>query len=96
MSDTHAMAVLRSELLTAMYGSYPLALDRTALMDKCRTKFLSRDKDWYVDATNEQLKILQQASLVRPSNGGFTLTERGRRDRQQAARFLNQEPKDAA
>lgn len=96
MSDTHAMAMLRSELLTAMYHSYPSPLDRTALMDKCRTKFLTRDKAWYVDATNEQLKILQQASLVRPSNGKFTLTERGRRDRQQAARFLNQEPKDAA
>ena len=96
MSDTHAMAVLRSELLTAMYGSYPLPLDRNALMDKCHTKFLTRDQDWYVDATNEQLKILQQASLVRPSSGGFTLTERGRRDRQQAQRFLNQPPKEAA
>lgn len=96
MSDTHAMAVLRSELLTAMYKTYPLPLDRNKLMDECRTKFLSRDKAWFVDATNEQLKILQQANLIRPFHGGYTLTERGRRDRQQAARFLNQEPKDAA
>lgn len=96
MSDTHAMAVLRSELLTAMYHKFPQSMDRTALMEQCRTKFLTRDQTWFVDATNEQLRILQQANLVRTAAGGFTLTERGRQDRQQAARFLNQEPKDAA
>lgn len=90
------MAVLRSELLTAMYHKFPAAMDRPALMEQCRTKFLTRDNDWFVDATNEQLRILQQANLVRTAAGGFTLTERGRQDRQQAARFLNQPPKDAA
>jgi len=96
MSDTHAMAVLRNELLNAMYHAFPSSLDRAALMDKCRTRFLTRDQAWFVDAVNEQLGILQHANLVRTAAGGFTVTERGRQDRQQAARFFNQPPKDAA
>jgi hypothetical protein len=99
MSDTHAMAQLRSDLLTAMYTKFPLPLSRTVLAKECRSRFLTRDKDWYDDAVNEQVKVLQQASLVRPSNGGFTLTERGRQDRQQAQRFIttnNPPPPDAA
>jgi hypothetical protein len=98
MSDTHAMAQLRSDLLTAMYAKFPLPISRIALADTCRTRFLTRDKDWYEDAVNEQLKILQQASLVRPSNKSYTLTERGRQDRQQAQRFMtnNPPPPDAA
>ena len=98
MSDTHAMAVLRNELLNAMYNAFPQPLDRTQLTSECRTPFLCRDKAWYQDAVVEQLKILGNAGLVRPFHGGYTLTERGRQDRQQAARFFNDTPppKDAA
>ena len=92
MSDSQVMAALRNELLTTMYNVFPRPLDRKTLASECRTRFLTRDKDWYQDAVTEQLKVLQQASLIRPSNGGYTLTERGRQDRQQAQRFLNNNP----
>jgi hypothetical protein len=96
MSDTHAMAQLRSDLLTALYKKTPSPLNRDQLMELCRTKFLTRDRTWYADAVTEQLKVLHQASLIRPFNGGFILTERGKKDRQQAARFIKQQPQDAA
>ena len=96
MSDTHAMAQLRSDLLTALYKKTPSPSNRDQLMELCRTQFLTRDKVWYADAVTEQLKVLHQASLIRPFNGGFILTDRGKRDRQQAARFIKQQPKDAA
>jgi hypothetical protein len=97
MSDTHAMAALRNELLNAMYHSFPQPLDREQLASECRTPFLCRDKVWYQDAVADQIKVLTNASLVRPFHGGYTLTERGRRDRQQAARFFNKTtPPDAA
>lgn len=97
MSDTHAMAVLRNELLNAMYNRFPAPMDRVQLLSDCRVPFLCRDKQWYADAVTEQLKVLGNAGLIRPMHGGYTLTERGRQDRQQAARFFNNNPpQDAA
>lgn len=83
------MARLRHELLNTMYNKYPQPLDRQLLASECRAPFLSRDKDWYHHAVIEQLKILDNAGLIRPSHGGYTLSEKGRRDRQQVARFFN-------
>jgi hypothetical protein len=97
MSDTHAMAALRNELLNTLSNSFPRPLDRRTLASECRTPFLTRDKAWYQDALNEQIKVLDYAGLIRPSGGGYALTERGRRDRQQAARFIKPTtPPDAA
>lgn len=96
MSDSQVMAQLRNELLNAMYNKHPVPCDKQYLLSECRVPFLTRDKDWYTDAVDEQLKVLQHAALIRPMHGGFVLTERGRQDRQQAARFFNNPPKDAA
>lgn len=97
MSDTHAMAALRNEVLNALAKEFPKPLDRRTLAEECRTRFLTRDAQWYTDALVEQIKVLDYAGLIRPMHGGFTLTERGRQDRQQAARFgLNTTPPDAA
>jgi hypothetical protein len=97
MTDTQVMATLRNELLNAMYATFPRPLDKRTLGEECRTRFLTRDKQWYTDALNEQVKVLEYSGLVRPSNGGYTLTERGRMDRQQAARFFPvTTPPDAA
>jgi predicted transcriptional regulator len=97
MSDTHAMAALRSELLNAMSNSFPAPRSTSDLESDCRVPFLTRDKSWFKDAVQEQLKVLVNAGLVRTMHGGYTLTEKGRRDRQQAARFFNkQPPQDAA
>ncbi len=93
MSDTQAMAMLRNEMLNALYKAFPSPLSRPELATCCRIRFLTRDKQWFDDAVVEQIKVLSYASLLRPSNGGYTLTERGRQDRQQAARFgLNDNP----
>jgi len=92
-SDSHAMAQLRSELLNAMYRQFPQPLDRNLLAMECRVPFLSRDQAWLHDAIADQVKVLTHAGLIRPSQGGFTLTEKGRQDRQQVARFMgNQQP----
>jgi hypothetical protein len=97
MSDTHAMAQLRSDLLTALHEATPSPLNRDQLMELCRTSFLTRDKTWFADAVVEQLKVLNHASLIRPFHGGYILTDRGKRDREQAARFINnKQPKGAA
>ena len=93
MSDTQAMATLRNEMLNALHKAFPSALSRVELGTCCRTRFLTRDKVWFDDAVGEQLKVLSYAALIRPANKGFTLTEKGRQDRQQAARFgLNNNP----
>jgi predicted transcriptional regulator len=48
---------------------------------------------WFDDAVGEQLKVLLYAALIRPANKGYILTEKGRQDRQQVARFnLNNNP----
>jgi hypothetical protein len=95
--ESHVMATLRSELLNAMSNTFPAPRSALDLESDCRVPFLTRDKVWFKDAVREQIKVLVNADLVRPMHGGFTLTEKGRRDRQQAARFFNkQPPQDAA
>lgn len=97
ISDSEVMARLRHELLNAMYNSFPAPRTIQQVESDCRVPFLTRDKSWYKDSVKEQLKILSHAGLVRPMHGGYTLTEKGRRDRQQAARFFNNNPpQDAA
>lgn len=99
MPESQVMARLRHEILTVLYNIFPRTLTHPQLVSETRLPFLTRDKQWLQDAVKEQLQVLQQASLVRPSQGGYTLTDRGRRDRQQAARFLSKKinpPTDAA
>lgn len=91
-NESQVMARLRHELLTALYVSLPVPLTKDQLLVKCETPFLCRDKDWYHQAVADQLKVLATADLVRNLYGGFTLTEKGKRDRQQAARFFNNAP----
>lgn len=93
------MARLRHEVLTVLYHQYPRALTMPDLVKAVRMPFLTRDNEWLQDSVREQIQVLNHASLIRPTSGGYTLTERGRRDRQQAARFLSNKinpPSDAA
>lgn len=93
------MARVRHEVLTVLYHQFPRPLTYTDLVDAVKMPFLTRDKQWLQDAVKEQLQVLNHAALIRPTGGGYTLTERGRRDRQQAARFLSSKinpPQDAA
>jgi len=87
-SDTNALARLRSDLLDAMWLSLPGALS----IEKLRSNALatrSIEDEAAFDATlKAQLKILVRSKLVRTSLAGYMLTDTGRRDRQQAARFL--------
>ena len=96
-NESQVMARLRHELLTALYDSLPVPMSKEQLLTECQTPFLCRDSDWYHQAVNDQMKVLDTAGLVRPMYGGYTLTEKGKRDRQQAARFFGkQPPPDAA
>ena len=79
---------LRSDLLDAMWLVYPQALSLDQLESKVRIAYLTRETAWLATSIREQLAILNQARLIRPSSKGYLLTEAGRRDRQQAARFL--------
>ncbi len=91
------MAALRNELLNKIAAVHPNPIDAKQLELICRTLFLTRDKIWYHDVVLEQLKILLHARLIRPLNGGYTLTETGRRDRAEVARFTNKSnPPEAA
>ena len=83
-----ALARLRSDLLDAMWLVYPQALSLDQLESKVRIAYLTRPTSWLATSIREQLAILNQARLIRPSSKGYLLTEAGRRDRQQAARFL--------
>jgi predicted transcriptional regulator len=82
------LARLRSDLLDAMWLVYPQALSLDQLESKVRIAYLTRPTSWLATSIREQLAILNQARLIRPSSKGYLLTEAGRRDRQQAARFL--------
>lgn len=96
-SELHELAQLRSEMLNAMYRQFPQALDCNLLVMECRGPFRQRPETWLHDAISEQLKVLSYAGLIRSSRNGYTLTERGRQDRQQAARFMgNTPPPEAA
>lgn len=92
MADTHVMAQLRSELLNAMYRQFPQALNSDLLAMECRGPFRQQSEAWLTDNIREQLKVLDYAGLIRRSTKGYTLTERGRQDRQQAARFMGNQP----
>ena len=82
------LAQLRSDLLDAMWSVYPQALSLDQLEAEVRVAYLTRDTAWLASAIREQLSILNNAGLVRPSTKGHMLTEAGRRDRQQAQRFM--------
>jgi hypothetical protein len=95
MNDTAAMQQLRNELLNKLATSYPSPLTLVQLSSKCRNLFLTKDKEWFHDAMHDQVKILKLAGLIRPFFSGYALTEKGRQDRNQAARFM-QQPDDVA
>ena len=80
---------LRSDLLDRLWFKYPQALSLDQLEAEVRVAYLTRETAWLASAIREQLAILNNAGLVRPSTKGHMLTEAGRRDRQQAARFLS-------
>ena len=82
------LARLRSDLLDTMWLAYPQALSLDQLESKVRVAYLTRETAWLTGAIREQLAVLNQSGLIRPSTKGHMLTEKGRRDRQQAARFL--------
>lgn len=82
------LARLRSDLLDTLWLKYPQALSLDQLESKVRIAYLTRPTSWLATSIREQLAILNQARLIRPSSKGYLLTEAGRRDRQQAARFL--------
>ena len=82
------LARLRSDLLDTMWLAYPQALSLDQLESKVRIAYLTRETAWLTGAIREQLAVLNQSGLIRPSTKGHMLTEKGRRDRQQAARFL--------
>jgi len=82
------LARLRSDLLDAMWLKYPLALSFDQLETAVRRQYLTRETAWLSGSIKAQLSMLNQSGLIRPSTKGYLLTERGRRDRQQAARFL--------
>ena len=82
------LAQLRSDLLDRLWFKYPQALSLDQLEAEVRVAYLTRETAWLASAIREQLSILNNAGLARPSAGGYMLTEAGRRDRQQAQRFL--------
>lgn len=82
------LARLRSDLLDTLWLKYPQALSLDQLEADVRVAYLTRETAWLASAIREQLSILNNAGLVRPSTKGHMLTEAGRRDRRQAARFL--------
>ena len=87
MNDSQAMSTLRDQVLNKLAGVYPVPLTVKDLEAKCRMPFLTKDEQWYKDSMKEQLSVLLIAGLIRPFNKGYALTERGRTDRNQAARF---------
>lgn len=99
MNEIRELALLRSHILDEAQSVFPLPVTRPALHKSLGPAFPHRTGIWLTDSINEQLRVLLQASLLRPAAGGWTLTERGRADRAQAARFLNKTsttPPDAA
>lgn len=82
------LAQLRSDLLDAMWLVYPQALSLGQLETAVRMAYMTRETAWLTGAIKAQLSMLNQSALIRPSTKGYLLTERGRRDRQQAAQFM--------
>jgi hypothetical protein len=92
--ESVVLARLRSDLLDAMWLQYPLPLSLDQLEAAVHMAYLTRETSWLTSAIRAQLSTLNQSELIRPCSKGYLLTEKGRRDRQQAARFLggNDEP----
>jgi hypothetical protein len=86
--ESIVLAQLRSDLLDAMWLQYPLPLSLDQLETAVHTAYLTREKSWLTGTIRAELSTLDQAKLIRPCTKGYLLTEKGRRDRQQAARFL--------
>ena len=82
------LAQLRSDLLDRLWLKYPQALSLDQLEAEVRVAYLTRETAWLTSAIKAQLSMLNQSALIRPSTKGYMLTEAGRRDRQQAARFM--------
>jgi hypothetical protein len=82
------LARLRSDLLDAMWLQYPLPMSLEKLEEAVHVAYLTRETAWLTGAIRAELSTLNQAELIRPCTKGYLLTEKGRRDRQQAARFL--------
>lgn len=98
MNESQVTARLRHELLNAMFKAFPSPLSFDQLMVAVELPFLTRDKAWLIAMIRTQLDVLNHAGLVRPASGGYLLTEKGRQDRQQVARFMptTTPPPDAA
>jgi hypothetical protein len=86
--ESIVLAQLRSDLLDAMWLQYPLALSLDQLEAAVHHAYLTREAAWLTSTIRAELSTLNQAELIRPCAKGYLLTEKGRRDRQQAARFL--------
>jgi hypothetical protein len=86
--DSVALARLRSDLLDAMWLSFPTALSIGQLRSSALATRSIEDEAAFDATLKAQLKTLVQSKLVRLSLAGYMLTDAGRRDRQQAARFL--------
>ena len=87
--ESIVLAQLRSDLLDAMWLQYPLPQSLDQLEAAVHMSYLTRELSWLTGAIRAQLSTLNQAELIRPCSKGYLLTEKGRRDRQQAARFLS-------
>jgi len=99
MNEMRELALLRSHILDEAQAVFPMAVTRPALHKSLGPAFPHRTGTWLTDAINEQVRVLQQASLLRTAAGGWTLTERGRADRREVARFTNKDntpPPEAA
>ena len=86
--DSNALARLRSDLLDAMWLAFPGALSIGQLKSHAAQTRAVDDEATFDATLKTQLKTLVQSKLVRLSLAGYMLTDAGRRDRQQAARFL--------
>lgn len=86
--ESIVLAQLRSDLLDAMWLQYPLPLSLDQLETAVHHAYLTREAAWLTGTIRAELSTLNQAELIRPCAKGYLLTEKGRRDRQQAARFL--------
>jgi len=86
--DSVALARLRSDLLDAMWSSFPTALSIGQLRAHALATRSVQDEITFNATLKAQLKALAQSKLVRITQAKYLLTDAGRRDRQQAARFL--------
>ena len=87
-SDSNVLARLRSDLLDAMWLSFPTALSIGQLRSTALATRSIEDEVAFDATLKAQLKALAQSKLVRITQAKYLLTDTGRRDRQQAARFL--------